>query len=87
MNERPIVTITRRGNWADVVTTFTPGAPMPPDGEYELRRCGESLADDPAALQRMVEHFKYLFGDMGRADALLLGNMAELIGAAEDDDG
>ena len=42
-----------------------------------------SLADDPAACTRMLEHFKFLFGDMGRADALLLGNMAELIGAAE----
>jgi len=47
-----------------------------------------SLADDPQACARMLEHFKFLFGDMGReADALLLGNMAELIVAAEGEQG
>ena len=42
-----------------------------------------SLADDPAACERMVDQFEFLFGDLGRARPILLANMAELIGVAE----
>ena len=83
MNDRPKVTITRRGNWADVVTSFTPGAPMPPDGEYELRRRGESLARNPAAVERGIQ---WLTENQPRE---LVSNMDIVVGvlrAAERDD-